>query len=60
MPKDWLALARNDWELAHALDVAGAVPDGMYIRDPETDEIKAAVVVSFETWAKDKISLAGR
>lgn len=58
MPKDWIELSKSDPVLAHALDVAEAVPDGMYIRDNQGN-IKAAVVVSFTDWAKDKISVGG-
>jgi hypothetical protein len=58
MPKDWIELSKSDPVLAQALDVAGAVPDGMYIRDNEGN-IKAAVVVSFTDWSKDKLSVGG-
>ena len=58
MPKDWIELSKSDPVLAHALDVAEAVPDGMYIRD-EQGNIKAAAVVSFSDWTKDKLSVGG-
>ena len=58
MPKDWIELSKSDPALAHALDVAEAVPDGMYIRD-EQGNIKAAAVVSFSDWTKDKLSVGG-
>ena len=57
MPKAWIDLA--DRELAHEMDIHGLVPDGMYIRD-EKGEVKAAMVVSFNVWAEDKIIASGR
>jgi hypothetical protein len=57
MPKQWIDLA--DRELAHAIDVAGGVPDGMYMRDPKTGEIKGATVVTFNRWAEDKMIALG-
>jgi hypothetical protein len=59
MPKSWTDLAQRDHALAHALDKEGAVPDGMYILGPD-GKLKAAVVVSFNEWAQDKIMLAGK
>lgn len=60
MPKDWIDLSKRDWQTAHALDLAGVVPDGMYIRDEATGDIKAHVVVKFSDWAKDKLTLSGK
>ena len=57
MPRQWIDMA--DRELAHAMDVAGVVPDGMYMRDPETGDIKGVAIVSFNKWADDKIIALG-
>ena len=56
MPKTWRDLADRD--LAHQMDLAGVVPDGMYIHGAD-GELKAVVTVSFNKWAEDKMIALG-